>query len=72
MEEGPLKEITKELETLKARFLARVERPFRVVKRHFGYQKVRFKGLLKNAAQMITLFALSNLWMARWRPLAIG
>ena len=38
MEEGPLKEATKELETLKARFRARVEHPFRVVKRQFGYQ----------------------------------
>ena len=72
MEEGPLKEATKELETLKARFRARVEHPFRVVKRQFGYQKVRFKGLLKNTAQVITLFALSNLWMARRRLLAMA
>lgn len=28
------------------------EHPFRVVKRQFGYQKVRFKGLLKNTAQI--------------------
>jgi IS5 family transposase len=35
------------------------------VKRQFGYQKVRFKGLPKNTAQVLTLFALSNLWMAR-------
>lgn len=27
--------------------------------------KVRFRGLVKNTAQMMTLFALSNLWMAR-------
>jgi IS5 family transposase len=36
-----------------------------VIKRQFGYTKVRFRGLAKNAAQMVTLFALSNLWMAR-------
>jgi len=36
-----------------------------VIKRQFGYTKVRFRGLVKNAAQMVTLFALSNLWMAR-------
>jgi IS5 family transposase len=71
MEEGALKEVTKELETLKARFLARVEHPFRVVKRQFGFQKVRFKGLLKNTVQVITLFALSNLWMARRRLMAM-
>lgn len=71
MEEGPLKEATKELETLKARYRARVEHPFRVVKRQFGFQKVRFKGLLKNTAQVLTLFALSNLWMARRDLLAM-
>ncbi|PHN43923.1 transposase [Pseudomonas amygdali] len=36
-----------------------------MIKRQFGYTKVRFRGLVKNAAQMVTLFALSNLWMAR-------
>ena len=44
---------------------ARVEHPFRVIKRQFGYTKVRFRGLAKNTSQMVTLFALSNLWMAR-------
>ncbi|MCY1563390.1 Transposase DDE domain protein [compost metagenome] len=45
----------------------KVEHPFRVIKRQFGYTKVRFRGLMKNTAQLVTLFALSNLWMAR-RP----
>lgn len=44
---------------------ARVEHPFRVIKRQFGYTKVRYRGIAKNAAQLSTLFALSNLWMAR-------
>ncbi|MCF3545814.1 IS5 family transposase, partial [Stenotrophomonas maltophilia] len=34
-----------------------------------GYTKVRYRGLAKNAAQVLTLFALSNLWMARRRLL---
>ena len=34
-----------------------------VVKRQFGYVKVRYRGLKKNTAQLGTLFALSNLWM---------
>jgi IS5 family transposase len=34
-----------------------------VIKRRFGYMKVRFRGLSKNAAQQTMLFALSNLWM---------
>ncbi|RIY59428.1 hypothetical protein AXW89_24835 [Pseudomonas aeruginosa] len=44
--------------------------PFRVIKRQFGYVKVRFRGLAKNTAQLMTLFALSNLWMARRHLLA--
>jgi IS5 family transposase len=36
-----------------------------VLKRQFGYTKVRYRGLVKNTAQIVTLFALSNLWMAR-------
>ncbi len=41
------------------------EHPFRVIKRQFGYVKARFRGLAKNTAQLVTMFALSNLWMAR-------
>ena len=43
----------------------RVEHPFRVIKRQFGYVKTRYSGLKKNTAQLITLFALYNLWMVR-------
>jgi transposase, IS5 family len=53
------------LERLKASIRAKVEHPFRVIKRQFGHVKVRYKGLKKNTAQLSTLFALSNLWMAR-------
>ena len=49
---------------------AAVEHPFRVVKRQFGFVKVRYRGLAKNGAQVTTLFALANLWMARKRILA--
>ena len=52
-------------EHFKASVRAKVEHPFRVVKRQFGYTKVRYRGLAKNTAQVLTLFALSNLWMAR-------
>lgn len=47
------------------RMRAKVEHAFGVVKNLFGYRKVRYKGLAKNAAQVFTLFALSNLYMAR-------
>jgi len=69
IKDAKLKQIVEELETLKARIRARVEHPFRVIKRQFGFMKVRFKGLAKNTAQVITLFALLNLWMARKRLL---
>ena len=56
-------------EKLKASVRAKVEHPFRVIKCQFGFTKVRYKGLAKNTAQLVTLFALSNLWMARRRVL---
>ena len=56
-------------EQLKASVRAKVEHPFRVIKCQFGFTKVRYRGLAKNTAQLITLFALSNLWMARRRIL---
>jgi len=46
---------------MKARIRAKVEHPFRVVKRQFGHVKVRYRGLAKNTAQLHTLFALANL-----------
>lgn len=52
-------------EHFKASLRAKVEHPFRVLKRQFGYTKVRYRGLAKNTAQVLTLFALSNLWMVR-------
>jgi IS5 family transposase len=57
----------KQVEQFKASVRAKVEHPFRAIKRQFGYVKVRYRGLAKNTAQLITLFALSNIWMARSR-----
>ena len=49
-----------------------MEHPFRVLKQQFGYVKVRYRGLKKNTAQIVTLFALSNLWMARHKLQAMA
>ena len=57
--------ILDQLEQVKASIRAKVEHPFRVIKRQFGHVKVRYRGLAKNTAQLHTLFALSNLWMVR-------
>jgi IS5 family transposase len=59
--------VAERVEKMKASIRAKVEHPFRVVKRQFGFTKVRYRGLAKNTAQLVTLFALSNLWMARRR-----
>jgi len=64
--------VRRKIEYAKAQVRAKVEHPFRVIKRQFGYTKVRFRGLVKNIAQQTTLFALSNLWMMRKRLLNAG
>lgn len=63
--------LLEQIESLKASVRAKVEHPFRVVKRQFGHVKVRYRGLKENTAQLVTLFALSNLWMARAKLLVL-
>jgi IS5 family transposase len=70
--EGRSKEALKKREHRKASVRAKVEHPFRVIKRQFGLAKVRFRGLAKNTAHVVTLFALSNLWMARRQLMAMA
>jgi transposase, IS5 family len=71
MPDGDEKTRLMEIEKRKASVRALVEHPFRVIKRQFGLLKVRFRGLEKNTAHVVTLFALSNLWMARRRLIAL-
>ncbi|RMP05170.1 ISPssy, transposase, partial [Pseudomonas amygdali pv. morsprunorum] len=71
-EKSLIARVYRKIEFTKAQLRAKVEHPFRVIKRQFGYTKVRFRGLAKNTAQQATLFALSNLWMVRKRLLAMG
>ncbi|MFT3777345.1 MAG: IS5 family transposase [Ottowia sp.] len=65
VDNNPIDALTHRIEKLKASVRAKVEHPFRVIKRQFGHVKVRYRGLAKNTAQLKTLFALSNLWMVR-------
>ena len=44
---------------------AKGEHAFLVVKHLWRYQKVRYKGLYKNAVQVFSLFALANLYLVR-------
>lgn len=64
-------QLTEQVEKIKASIRAKVEHPFRVIKQQFGHVKVRYRGLVKNTAQLKTLFALSNLWMARRKLLVL-
>jgi IS5 family transposase len=50
-----------------SRVRATVEHPFLVVKRLWGHAKVRYRGIKKNLAQMLTLFGLANLYRVRYR-----
>ena len=59
-------------EKAKAQVRARVEHPFHVVKNLFGHRKVRYRGLSKNTAQLMSLFALANLFLARRSLLAVA
>jgi transposase, IS5 family len=69
---SPYDRILERIEKLKAQVRARGEHAFRVVKRQFGYGKLRYRGLAKNIAQLHMLFALANIWMAHRRLLCHG
>ena len=56
----------------KAQVRSRVEHVFRVMKRQFGFDRVRYKGLAKNANRMFTCFALVNLYLTRKRLAPLG
>ena len=48
-----------------AHFHAKVEHPFRVIKRQFGFEKTRLRGMLQSGCKVNVLAALSNLNMVR-------
>lgn len=53
----------KQMERSKSSVRAKVEHPFLIVKRFFGYSKVVYKGLAKNAHRFYMLFTSANLLM---------
>jgi IS5 family transposase len=67
---GTLDPIDADINRIIAMVRARVELPFRVIKRQFGHVKTRYRGLAKNRAQLFTLFALGNLFLVRRRLMA--
>ena len=67
---GELHPVDAQINRVIAMVRAKVERPFRVIKRQFGLVKTRYRGLAKNRAQLFTLFALGNLFLVRRRRMA--
>ena len=49
---------------------ARVEHVFAVVKRLWGFAKVRYRGLAKNATRSFVVLGLANIYLARQRLVA--
>jgi IS5 family transposase len=65
----PLTEYQKLINRARSKARARGEHAFHVVKRLWGFSKVRYRGLAKNTARLFTAFALANLYMLRRRLL---
>lgn len=64
-EKNPLTEYQKKINRSRSRTRARGEHAFRVVKRLWGFAKVRYRGLMKNTARAFASFALANLYLVR-------
>ena len=65
----PLTEHQRAINRLRSRARARCEHVFHVVKRLWGFAKVRYRGLAKNTSRLFTAFALANLYLLRRRLL---
>ena len=57
----PLSERDKEINTFKSRIRAKVEHPFLTLKRIWGFAKVQYRGLAKNANRTFAMLALINI-----------
>jgi IS5 family transposase len=66
---APLSEEQKAKNRTKSKVRAKVEHVFHILKCQFGFVKVRYRGLHKNANHLFAACALVNLAMAgrRWR-----
>lgn len=68
---GVVDEIERARNRTKSRVRAKVEHAIGVIKRVFGFVKVRYRGLDKNANRLFVTCALANLFMARHRLLRV-
>jgi IS5 family transposase len=67
---GEVDEVKRAKNRSKSKIRARVEHVFAVVKRLWGFTKVRYRGLAKNASRAFTALALANLYLSRHRLVA--
>ncbi|MBI3729382.1 MAG: IS5 family transposase [Burkholderiales bacterium] len=67
---GEIDEIERGKNRNKSKIRARVEHVFAVVKRLWGFNKVRYQGLAKNATRAFTALALANIYLSRRHLLA--
>jgi len=65
-------ELQKKKNRSKSSVRAKVEHPFRILKRVFGFDKVRYRGIAKNHHRLCANFALVNLYMHRKRLAVLG
>jgi IS5 family transposase len=61
----PLTDHQKKINRSRSRHRARGEHAFRIVKQLWGFTKVRYRGIVKNAARALASFALANLYLMR-------
>ena len=66
-----LSEYDRFINRARSRVRARVEHMFGVIKRVFGFTKVRYRGIAKNANRLFVTCALANLFMVRHRLLRL-
>lgn len=69
--DNPLSKIERSKNRTKSRVRAKVEHPFLILKRVFGFTKVRYRGLEKNATRLFVAIALVNIFMQRKKLLRL-
>jgi IS5 family transposase len=60
-------DLDQQINRLKSQVRSRVEHMFAVVKRQWGFNKVRYRGLAKNATRAFVALGLANIYLARGR-----
>jgi IS5 family transposase len=62
---SPTEDLERLVNRIKSKVRARVEHVFAVVKRLWGFDKVRYRGLAKNATRSFVALGLANIYLAR-------